>query len=76
MGRASVKLVGLEGSTHRFDIPLLKKLLTQPGTASIVAISASEVNTGLFATTGLKEMQKIRSLCDQYGAWIHVDGGE
>ncbi|KAF2786952.1 PLP-dependent transferase [Melanomma pulvis-pyrius CBS 109.77] len=74
MGRASIKLVGLEGSTHRFDIPLLKKLLTQPGTASIVAISASEVNTGLFATTGLKEMQEIRSLCDQYGAWIHVDG--
>jgi glutamate/tyrosine decarboxylase-like PLP-dependent enzyme len=76
MGRASIKLVGLEGSTHRFNIPLLKKLLEQPGTASIVAISASEVNTGLFATTGLKELQEIRNLCDMYGAWIHVDGGQ
>ncbi|KAF2870934.1 pyridoxal-dependent decarboxylase [Massariosphaeria phaeospora] len=73
MGRASVKSVGLESTPHRFDMALLKKLLEQPGTASIVAISASEVNTGLFATSGLKEMTEIRRLCDMYGAWIHVD---
>ena len=53
---------------------LLKKALEQPGAASIVAVSASEVNTGLFATEGLEEMQELRKLCDMYGAWIHVDG--
>lgn len=76
MGRASIKLIGLKDASHKFDITLLKKLLEVPGTASIVAISASEVNTGLFATSGLKEMEEIRKLCDMYGAWIHVDGGE
>ncbi|PSN62621.1 PLP-dependent transferase [Corynespora cassiicola Philippines] len=74
MGRASVKTVGLEGAPHKFDIPLLRKLLEEPGAASIVSISASEVNTGLFSTSGLGEMQEIRKLCDMYGAWIHVDG--
>jgi len=74
LGRASVKDVGLPGTPHRFDMALLRKLLEQPSTASIVAVSASEVNTGLFATAGLEEMQEIRKLCDMYGAWIHVDG--
>jgi glutamate/tyrosine decarboxylase-like PLP-dependent enzyme len=74
MGRAAVKSIGLADTPHRFDIPKLKKLLETPGTASIVAISAAEVNTGLFATSGLEEMQEIRKLCDMYGAWIHVDG--
>jgi glutamate/tyrosine decarboxylase-like PLP-dependent enzyme len=73
LGRAAVKSVGLEDAPHRFDIPQLKKLLEPPGTASIVAISASEVNTGLFATAGLEDVQEIRKLCDMYGAWIHVD---
>lgn len=74
MGRASLKHVGREDAPHKFDMEQLKKLLEPPGTASIVAISASEVNTGLFATAGQEEMQEIRKLCDMYGAWIHVDG--
>ncbi|OCK76224.1 pyridoxal-dependent decarboxylase [Lepidopterella palustris CBS 459.81] len=74
LGRASVKTVGLREQPYKFDMELLEKLLQQPGVASIVAISAAEVNTGLFATSGLAEMQKIRKLCDIYGAWIHVDG--
>jgi glutamate/tyrosine decarboxylase-like PLP-dependent enzyme len=73
LGRASIKTVSLAGSPHRFDLAQLKDLLTAPGTASIVAISASEVNSGLFATSGLKEMQEIRAMCDAYGAWIHID---
>jgi glutamate/tyrosine decarboxylase-like PLP-dependent enzyme len=73
MGRAAVKLVGREDAPHKFDMVQLQKLLEPPGTASIVAISASEVNTGLFATSSLAEMQEIRKLCDMYGAWIHVD---
>ncbi|KAF2657795.1 pyridoxal-dependent decarboxylase [Lophiostoma macrostomum CBS 122681] len=74
IGRASVKTIATQDASHKIDVQLLKKLLEVPGTASIVAISASEVNTGLFATDGIKEMQEIRRLCDVYGAWIHVDG--
>jgi glutamate/tyrosine decarboxylase-like PLP-dependent enzyme len=76
LGRASVKSVHLEGQEHRFDIPQLKKLLEAPSSASIVAISACEINTGFYATTGLEEMREIRRLCDTYGAWLHVDGGK
>jgi glutamate/tyrosine decarboxylase-like PLP-dependent enzyme len=74
LGRASVANIGKREAPHKFDMHQLRKLLEQPGAASIVAISASEVNTGLFATSGLQEMQEIRKLCDMYGAWIHVDG--
>ena len=74
LGRASVKNVGQEDAPHKFDMKLLKSLLEQPSSASIVAVSASEVNTGLFATSSLDEMQELRKLCDMYGAWIHVDG--
>jgi glutamate/tyrosine decarboxylase-like PLP-dependent enzyme len=73
LGRASVKLLGRADAPHKFDMQLLKKSLERPGAASIVAVSASEVNTGLFATSGLEEMQELRKLCDMYGAWIHVD---
>jgi glutamate/tyrosine decarboxylase-like PLP-dependent enzyme len=74
LGRASVKHVGREDAPHKFDMNLLKNLMERPSSATIVAVSASEVNTGLFATSGLDEMQELRKLCDMYGAWIHVDG--
>lgn len=74
MGRSCVKMVGRADAPHKFDMEILQKHLAQPGAASIVAISASEVNTGLFATSSLQDMQAIRNLCDMYGAWIHVDG--
>lgn len=74
LGRTSVKCLGQPDAPHKFDMQLLKKSLERPGAASIVAISASEVNTGVFATSGLEEMQEMRKLCDMYGAWIHVDG--
>ena len=74
LGRASVVDVSLPDAPHRFDLSRLKELLSQPRSASIVAVSASEVNTGLFATVGLEEMQEIRKLSDAYGAWIHADG--
>lgn len=76
LGRGSVKTIAREDAPHRIDLQILKKRLELPGTASIVAISASEVNSGLFATGGLDEMQEIRKLCNVYGAWIHVDGGK
>lgn len=74
LGRASVKTIGREDAPHKFDLPLLQSLLESPSSASIVAVSASEVNSGFFATSGLEEMQELRKLCDMYGAWIHVDG--
>lgn len=74
MGRSCVKTIGRVEAPHKIDIDLLQKNLARSGVASIVAISASEVNTGLFATSSLQEMQAIRQLCDMYGAWIHVDG--
>lgn len=76
LGRASVKAVGLPDASHRFDIAKLEAALAVERTASIVAISCSEVNTGRFATSGYAEMAQIRNLCDKYGAWIHVDAGE
>lgn len=72
LGRACVKDVGREDAPHRFDLAALKKQLSTPKTASIVAVSCAEVNTGWFATNG-EEMQQIRDLCDQYGAWLHID---
>lgn len=72
LGRACVKDVGLPESPHRFDMQALKTALSKPKVASIVAVSCAEVNTGLFATNQA-EMEQIRNLCDQYGAWIHID---
>jgi glutamate/tyrosine decarboxylase-like PLP-dependent enzyme len=72
LGRACVKDVGLPEAPHRFNMPALKAALSKPKVASIVAISCAEVNTGLFATNRA-EMEQIRNLCDQYGAWIHID---
>ncbi|KIV99844.1 uncharacterized protein PV09_08513 [Verruconis gallopava] len=73
LGRDAVKLLGRADAPHRFDIEALQRELSGSRAASIVAVSCSEVNTGLFATTG-EEMKTIRELCDKYGAWIHVDG--
>lgn len=43
------------------------------GVVNIISISAGEINTGRFATTGLAEMQRLRAIADRYGAWIRVD---
>lgn len=73
LGHAAVIDVSEPSAPHRFSHEALEKVLATPNTASIIAISAAEVNTGLFATTGLFELTAIRSLADKYGAWIHVD---
>lgn len=38
---------------------------------SIVVTSFGEVNTGAFTP----KTERIRELCDQYGAWLHCDAG-
>lgn len=78
LGRSSVKDIAVsESEPWKLDIGALERHLSREadGIVSIVAISAGEVNTGRFATDGLATMQKARELCDKYGAWLHVDGG-
>lgn len=72
LGHNSVKDVGLPETPHRFDMAALKAALSKPKVASIVAVSCAEVNTGFFATDRA-DMDQIRNLCDQFGAWLHVD---
>jgi glutamate/tyrosine decarboxylase-like PLP-dependent enzyme len=76
LGRSSVKDVGMEAEPWKFDMQRLEEMLSRHGTASIVAVSCGEVNTGRYATSGLEEMRRLRELCDRFGAWLHVDGGE
>ncbi|KAJ7471312.1 pyridoxal-dependent decarboxylase [Mycena galericulata] len=73
IGRDSVILLPLtEDEPWKFDMEALRHHLSN-GAASIISVSAGEVWTGRFATTG-EEMARIRTLADQFGAWIHVDG--
>jgi glutamate/tyrosine decarboxylase-like PLP-dependent enzyme len=73
LGHDSVKDVGhYPSGPHRFDLEKLEEALKQSRKASIIAVSCSEVNSGLFATF-THNMTRIRELADQYGAWIHVD---
>ncbi|KAH7025975.1 pyridoxal phosphate-dependent transferase [Microdochium trichocladiopsis] len=78
LGRGSVKeLPHSEQEPWRLDLDAVEQeLRTQRdrATVSIIAVSAGEVNTSNFATTGLADMQRLRDMADRYGAWIHVDG--
>lgn len=76
IGRSSVLDVSQEKEFLAFDLKRTEAMLERPRTLSIVVISCGEVNTGAFATRSFKEFQSLRSLCDKYGAWIHVDGGK
>lgn len=75
IGRANLKCICTSKENPlAIDMDYLACELSQPGDASIVVISCGEVNTGHFATTGKKQMLRLRELCDKYGAWLHVDG--
>ena len=78
VGIGSTCIVDLsrDGDILRFDLGKLEAALSRSNRASIVAISCGEVNTGHFATKSFDELRAIREICDRYGAWIHVDGGE
>ncbi|KAI0108194.1 PLP-dependent transferase [Daldinia grandis] len=75
LGRCAVKeLRHSEAEPWRLDLDAVERELQREGVASIVAVSAGEVNTGRFATTSFGEMRRLRDLADKYKAWIHVDG--
>ncbi|ETS82273.1 hypothetical protein PFICI_07275 [Pestalotiopsis fici W106-1] len=75
LGRFSVKeLPHSEDEPWRLDLHAVERELRREGIASIIALSAGEVNTGRFATTGLEDMRRLRELADRHGSWIHVDG--
>lgn len=74
-GRASVHDVGKANDFLAFDLEQTETMLKRTNTASIVVISCGEVNTGFFATHSFRDVEVLRSLCDKYNAWIHVDAG-
>lgn len=75
LGRSCLHSVGISSEDLAFDFVKLENDLRRPAIASIVVISCAEVNTGLFATRSYENVLALRSLCDQYGAWLHVDAG-
>jgi glutamate/tyrosine decarboxylase-like PLP-dependent enzyme len=77
LGRQSVKELSLsKDEPWRLDLDAVEEHLQRPRTASIIAVSSGEVNTGRYGIQGIEEMKRLRALADKYGAWIHVDGGE
>ncbi|KAK0728623.1 pyridoxal phosphate-dependent transferase [Lasiosphaeria miniovina] len=75
LGHTAVKeLSASADEPWRLDLDAVERELARdPAVASIIAVSAGEVNTGRFATNAL-DMPKLRSLANRYGAWLHVDG--
>lgn len=73
LGRSCFRQVSRSPTELEFDLDLVENSLKQPRTASIVVISCAEVNTGLFATHSREDVRALRTLCDKYGAWLHVD---
>lgn len=74
-GRSSVHDVGKTNDFLAFDLERTERMLNRTNTASIIVISCGEVNTGFFATHGFEDVQILRSLCEKYNAWIHIDAG-
>ncbi|KAH8170613.1 pyridoxal-dependent decarboxylase conserved domain-containing protein [Sarocladium implicatum] len=75
LGRGAViELPVSAAEPWKLDLGAVEELLKKPRVASIIAVSAGEVNTGRYGIGGLEEMRKLRALADQYKAWIHADG--
>ena len=78
LGRDGVIDLGDGNNGLSFNFEQLELLMLErcSKNAFILAVWCGEVNTGLFATSSLEIMQDLRTLCDRYGAWLHVDGGK
>jgi glutamate/tyrosine decarboxylase-like PLP-dependent enzyme len=75
LGLGHTSVIDCSSATHpyKFDLGSLDAKLKEEATANIIMISACEVNSGMFATSSLSEMQEIRALADKHHAWIHID---
>ncbi|GAA5873163.1 hypothetical protein JCM1840_005589 [Sporobolomyces johnsonii] len=77
IGRANVIELGDEAKERQsmigcFDLEALERRLREnweEGRGSIVATSFGEVNTGAINS----DTPQLRSLCDKYYAWLHID---
>lgn len=77
IGRANVKSIIKHDTALEIDLEQLQSLAEDAEserTAYILAISAGEVNTGLFASNSADMIRQARDVCDRCGIWIHVDG--
>lgn len=77
LGRSSIVSIAKEGTPLALDVERLESLAEDAEadrTAYILAISTGEVNTGHYASDSAEMMHKVRSICDRYKIWIHVDG--
>lgn len=77
LGRDSVKELPLSAEEpYRLDIAAVEREAAREGVATIISVSAGDVNTGRFAVVGRQDMEQLRAIADRYNAWIHVDGGK
>ncbi|KAM6486567.1 pyridoxal phosphate-dependent transferase [Trichoderma sp. SZMC 28011] len=75
LGRTSVKeLPRSAAQPWKLDLDAVERELARPGTASIIAVSMGEVNTGGYALDNVDEWKRLRQLADRHDAWIHADG--
>src|SRR5204863_876671 len=69
LGRGRLKTLA-DGAGGPMDLLALEReLRSLDGAPAIVIGNAGDVNTGLF-----DPLNGIADLCEQYGAWLHVDG--
>ena len=73
LGRGCVRSVRRRGTACGIDLEVLKREVGVQGRVCVVVVSAGEVNTGRFAE-GMGVMREARRICDEVGAWLHVDG--
>ena len=74
IGRGNVVSVVREGTELEVDVEALRREVSREGVVCVLVVSAGEVNTGRFATTGVEGWRGIRRVCDEFGVWVHVDG--
>jgi glutamate/tyrosine decarboxylase-like PLP-dependent enzyme len=70
----TVQTPGHTGSTAWLDLENLERYLQQRNFLHIVVVSAGEINTGFFGSSAYT-FREIRRMCNEYGAWLHVDAG-
>ncbi|ANB11152.1 hypothetical protein AWJ20_3952 [Sugiyamaella lignohabitans] len=73
LGRKSVVEISDAAHLWNFDIAKLEEQLISDKSKSIRSIICAnfgEVNTGQYT----QDIKELRRLCDQYKAWLHIDG--